>query len=120
MRRLMVTAAGAVVALALAAGPAFGQTTTTTVKPKTNASSSHRHHVRWRDVAGVFRTQAAADNRLSAMQAKNITTFQVLTLHRGKSKARFEVEETFATHKAARTEARTVRQAGFKVRIVAV
>ena len=121
MRRLMLTLAGGLLATTLAAGPAWSQsTTTTTTKVATAATTTPKHVLRWRDISGVFRTSASADKRLAALQAKGVTGFQVLALHQAKVKTRFEVEQTFATHTAARAEAAKVRAAGFAVRIVAI
>ncbi|HET7487318.1 MAG TPA: hypothetical protein VFJ85_05270 [Acidimicrobiales bacterium] len=115
MRRFLMMLGGGLVATSLAAGPAWATTTTTTTKAAT------RHVVQWRDVAGVFRTKAAADKRMSALDAKGVTGFTVLTLpHRKAAARRFEVEQTFPTHAAAKAEAAKVRADGITVRVVAV
>ena len=119
MHKPVVWGAGALVATTLMAGPAFAaSTTTTTAKPAT--TTRHVHHVRWRDVAGVFTTMSAADARMGALKDKGVTGFHVLTLHTAHRANRFEVEDTFVTHKAALTKAHTVRQDGFSVRVVRI
>ena len=117
MHRTVVLGAGALVATTLMAGPAFAEsTTTTTAKPAT--TTHHVHHVRWRDVAGVFTTMSAADARMAVLKGKGVTGFHVLTLHTAHRPNRFEVESTFVTHAAALKEARAVRHDGFSVRVV--
>jgi cytochrome c551/c552 len=119
MRKPFLAAAGALLVTSVAAGPAWAQSTTTTTKV-TTTTSTVRHIVHWRDIAGVYRTKAAADARLAAMEAKGITGFVVHVIHPTKHTTRYEVEETFSTHAAARMEATKVRAGGFTVRIVAV
>ena len=119
MHRTLVWGAGALAATALMAGPAFAATTTTTTAKR--ATVVHRlHHTRWRDAAGVFTTMAAADTRLDAIKAKGVTGFSVVRLHTTRKPSRFEVEETFVTHKAALAEAKIVRRDGFSVRVLRI
>ena len=126
MHRMLTCSAGAVLATALFAGPAYAasSTTTTTVKKMTTTKPTTTtktvHQVRWRDISGVFTTMAAADQHLAALQAKGITGFTVLTLHTPKHPDRFEVERTFTTHTAANAEAKTLHKDGFSVRVVRI
>jgi hypothetical protein len=82
MHPLLLRGAAGLSASTLLAAPAYAASTTTTTTPKTTTTShSSVHHLRWRDVAGVFTTKAAADRRMEALSTKGVTGFHELTFH---------------------------------------
>lgn len=72
-------------------------------------------------IAGTFKTNAAAQTRLDAITAKNITGLSIVALPvHGKHAARYRVHESGLTRAAARALVKSLHQSHFFARSVRV
>lgn len=133
-RRFVLLLGSAGITAALLAGPAgAAATTSTTAKPssttttaksasstnsQTTKSAAHKSR-RFVVVVGTFPSRAAAQKRVEALAAKGLKGFAIKVHSTKKTSRSFQVEHPAASQRAASIEAKRVRAAGFRVRIVA-
>jgi hypothetical protein len=122
MRRIITALGVGMLATTLAAGaagaaPAMTTNTHTAGTTHTAATPNGRH---WYALAGMTRTEAAAKELTTKLEAKRFEGFETRTrevrhgLHHVR---RIEVERMFPDRRAADTEAKQLREAGFHGRI---
>ena len=122
MRKIITALGVGMLATALSAGVAGAApaTTTNAHTARTShaaAATSGRH---WYAVAGTTRTETAAKALMAKLEAKRFDGFETRTrevrhgLHHVR---RIEVERMFPERRAAATEAKQLREAGFRGRI---
>ena len=122
MRRILTALGVGMLATALTAGvagaaPATTSNTHAAGASRTAAAPSGRH---WYTVAGMTRTETAANELKAKLEAKRIDGFETRTrefrhgLHHVR---RIEVERMFPDRRAAAAEAKQLREAGFRGRV---
>jgi len=106
-------------ATALTAGVAGATPASGTPTPKAHTATT-RENRQWYAIAGDRRTETSAKELMSQLQAKHFNGFETRTrevrhgLHHSR---RIEVERMFPDRRAAETEAKQLREAGFRGRI---
>jgi hypothetical protein len=115
MRRLTYLVGVGLLAMQLAASPAWAAAapTTTTTRHRTTAHRTAAGPTRhWEAVAGVFRTQKSAQALVSRLDAKGLKGYTVRS-RTVSHHQRFEVERQMPNKAAAAAEVQRLRTAGF-------